>query len=147
MTRPKRELGEGERRERAKRRAFWGYNVAAGIVMFIGAAAFTFAFRDEALDPTVRTALLVGSNIFICVALLAIGIAFWRGVDELERADNLWAAGAAFFGLMFASLIFMSLAGADLIEATLPNFYDAQAIGAAIGATLAYFGRKIARRF
>lgn len=86
------DLPSGEARYRARRRAAWTtLGVLAGLGFVTG--LLTGFFEDELLAPgrTVPPALAWAGVLALAAAVIAGSWRYFRQVDELELADNLWA--------------------------------------------------------
>ena len=96
------QLGEGELRERARRRRFWtviGFIAAAGVITgFVsGALAGYNQVPPDQLWSVVPDGVAIG---FVVAALIAFNIGCWafvRSIDEVELVDNLWASTVGFY--------------------------------------------------
>ena len=95
------EMGVGERAERARRRKFWwlvggviGGSAIAGMVTgFVGAHRAASGQSPVAVEPVLAYAVAAA-----LIAAFSFGSwLFFRGVDEVEVADNLWSSMAGFY--------------------------------------------------
>ena len=102
MTGTAMQMGEGEFRERARRRRFWmviGGIAAAG--MITGFVSGVLAAYNQVPPDQVWASIPDGIAIgFVAVALIAFNIGCWafvRAIDEVELVDNLWGSTIGFF--------------------------------------------------
>jgi hypothetical protein len=138
------QLGEGERRERARRRRFWtviGGLLAAG--MLTGFVYGFFAAHNQVPPDQIWTSMPQGVAIgFVAVALIAFNIGCWafvRSIDEVELTDNLWGSTVAYYiyAMMFPA--WWALAKAGITPA--PNHWAIFFIALGAG-SVAYCWRK-----
>ncbi len=139
----RRELGPGERAERAKRLKF--YAVAAGlglpgfvIGVAIGRRAKTHGFGEGLLTPELAVALAV-------IYLLAVGVGAWlmhRNMDEHARTQQLWftAYGGAALVYVYPAW-FLLWRGGLLPEPHHLAMFLIFYAGALLGFTVRYFRR------
>lgn len=118
MTETTMQLGEGERRERARRRRFWtviGGILAAGMVT--GFVSGFFAGYNQVPPDQIWTSMPQSLAIgFVAVALIAFNIGCWafvRSIDEVELADNLWGSTVGYYvyAMLFPSWWALNNAG------------------------------------
>lgn len=98
------EMRPGEARHRARRRAVWTtLGLLAGLGFVTG--LLTGFFEEELLAPdrAVSPALAWAGVLALAGAVAAGSYYYYRQVDELELADNLWAC---LWGFYFYSLAF-----------------------------------------
>ena len=110
--------GEGERLESARRRRFWTVIVILNVIGLLIGFSFGYvsghrgiplAQAGEALPDGVVVALVAGG-----IAAFSYGCwAFFKTIDEVELADNLWASTASFYAyaVLFPSWWVFSQAG------------------------------------
>jgi hypothetical protein len=112
------QLGEGELRERARRRRFWtviGCIAAAG--MLTGFVSGFFAGYNQVPPDQVWASVPDGLAIgFVAAALIAFNIGCWafvRSIDEVELVDNLWGSTVGFYiyAMLFPAWWVLSEAG------------------------------------
>jgi len=101
------ERGEGERLLAARRRRFWGWLAALGVMGGIAGAVSGFITGHENLGMDAVTALPTAVKygiVALLVAAFLVGcLGYWRAIDELEIMDNLWSSTASYYA--FAILI------------------------------------------
>lgn len=138
------QMGEGELRERARRRRFW--TVIDGILaagMITGFVSGFFAGYNEVPPDEVWTSVPPSVAIgFVAVALIAFNIGCWafvRSIDEVELADNLWGSTVGYYvyAMLFPS--WWALNKAAVVAE--PNHWLIFAISLA-GGGVAYLWRK-----
>lgn len=101
-------MGEGERLHAQRRRRFW--TILGGLFVLGGVAGFASGFLagfNDARQGGWSAYLTVGT---IGIFVLAVGAAygswrFFKNVDEVEVADNLWSSLVGFYayGILFPS--------------------------------------------
>lgn len=104
----------GEARHSARRRRFW-----LAITLFVvlgGVAGFLLGLSERLSGAAIHATpeFTIAAVAVGIIALTALSIWFFRAVDELEVADNLWAS---LYGYYFYAAAFPSwwvLANADL---------------------------------
>lgn len=137
------ELGKGERLHAQRRRSFWTTIVWLAVLgAVIGFASGFFAAHADAKGEW-APAWTVGTTIAI-VAFAALAVygswRFFRSVDELELADNLWGS---LFGFYTYALLFPAWwAFAKLETVPEPDHWVIYAAAMAVG-ILTYFYRKL----
>lgn len=110
------EIGPGERRERQRRLWLWG---SCAAIMLVSATIgfFTgFTEPEEGWIPVLKTMpALVWAGVVLFNALFAWGSwVFFRYVDELELADNLWASMIGYYAYLMLFPFWWALARLDM---------------------------------
>lgn len=100
-------MGVGEQIERAQRRRFWltlGAIGATGIPLgfFIGFNAGHHDVGIEEAAAMIPPAMLALAAVAYALAMTVGTWLFNRSIDEVERADNLWASAAAYYAYVVA---------------------------------------------
>jgi hypothetical protein len=138
------QMGEGERRERARRRRFWAVIAGlAGAGLASGFVAGFLAGYNKVPPDQVWTAIPDG----IAIGLVAAGLivfnlgcwAFVRAIDEVELADNLWASTIGYYAYAMLFPAWWALNAAGVVAA--PNHWIIFAVSLASGG-LGYLWRK-----
>ncbi|MCL6697897.1 hypothetical protein LZ496_03750 [Sphingomonas sp. NSE70-1] len=144
MTGTAMQLGEGELRERARRRRFWtviGGILAAGMVT--GFVSGFFAGYNQVPPDQIWTSIPQGAAIgFVALALIAFNIGCWafvRAIDEVELTDNLWGSTVGYYVYAMLFPTWWALNKAGVVAE--PNHWLIFAISLA-GGGLAYAWRK-----
>lgn len=129
------ELHSGEQRHRARRRAFWSFSLAGIVIALPVGMSLGYLLRQGAEgDYSIAAAL-------IAVALAVAGfvwfsIGYYRRIDELDLADNLWAGFIALHVLLVAYPIWKML---ELLRLAPPPSPDLLWLGT-IGASFTAYG-------
>lgn len=133
----------GEERLRARRAKFWktilvfiGIGAVAG---FVTGLATGLAGKDNTMMPSLALLGVIAGNI----GLVVTSIWFYRSVDELEIADNLWASMIGFYVYAAALPSWWVLVEAGITPAI--NHW-AIYIASLAAATIVYLWRKLANR-
>ena len=136
------EPGTGERVHAEQRKRFWlilGWLALFGAI--VGFAAGLFGAYEDRIDfasPTGIAAIAVLTLLYLGIAVFG-SWRFFRSVDELELADNLWAS---LFGFYTYALIFPAWWVAGRLE-SIPEPDQWVLYLASVGvATVTYFFRK-----
>lgn len=133
----------GEDRLRARRAKFWKtivvFMIVAAVAGFVSGLTTGFTGKDITMIP----ALAVAGVIAGLVGFVALSVWFYRTVDELEVADNLWASMIGFYVYAAALPAWWALREAGVAPAI--NHW-AIYIASVAAATIVYLWRKIANR-
>lgn len=105
----------GEARHAAHRRRFWAK--IAGFMLFGAAIGFAggFASGYEGIDLLAMPGVVLAAVIAALVGFVALSVWFYRSVDELETADNLWGSLFGFYFYAAALPSWWALAQVDLV--------------------------------
>ncbi|MCY7338570.1 MAG: hypothetical protein LH465_01200 [Sphingomonas bacterium] len=101
------EQGEGERIEARRRRTFW---MSLGVLMIGGALAGLFTgiaaggsdLEPDAIWARVPQPLAVAITGALLIAFSYATWRFYKAIDEVELADNLWGSTASYY--LYATL-------------------------------------------
>ena len=138
------QMGEGELRERARRRRFWTViGGIAGIGLITGFVSGFFAGFNQVPPDQAWASMPDGLAIgLVAAALIAFNIGCWafvRSIDEVELADNLWASTIGYYAYCMLFPAWWALNKAGVMAE--PNHWSIFAASLAAGA-LSYFSRK-----
>lgn len=140
------DVGLGERRERDRRRRFWnilGALVGSGAIVDAIAGLLMARTNDGeqlvAIAPWQAWTLAILAN----AGFLYGCWTFYKSIDEVELADNLWGSTAGFYAY---AILYMTWTGLDIANAVPPPNHGAIFILSLVSATAAYLWRKWSAR-
>lgn len=132
----------GELRHRARRRSFWTFSLAGIALAFPVGIATGYLLRQgqEGTYSPVAALILIALSL---AAFVWFAIGYYRRVDELDFADNLWAAFIALHVLLVAYPVWKML---DILEMAPPPNAEQLWFGTIIACFVAYGWRKLRNR-
>lgn len=135
-------LSPGEQRHRQRRRAFWAYSVAGLAVALPVGMCIGYLLR-QGVDGVYSPAAALIAMAIATAAFVWFSIGYYRRLDELDLADNLWGAFIAVHVLLVG---FPTWAMLHILELTPAPSAEGLYFGT-IGATfLGYGWRKLRNR-
>ncbi len=132
----------GEQRLRERRRSFWTFSIAGMVVALPVGICIGYLLR-QGRDGVYSPAAALIAMAIATAAFVWFSIGYYRRIDELDLADNLWAAFIAIHALLIAypTWLMLSVLGLTPEPSAQGLFFGT------IGATfLAYGWRKFRNR-
>jgi len=89
----------GEERLRRRRWDFWTYSIA-GLAVALPVGLSVGYLMRKGVDGVYSPAAALGAMAIASAAFVWFSIGYYRRIDELDLADNMWAAFIAVHGLL-----------------------------------------------
>jgi len=135
--------GEGERLHARQRKRFW---LTMGLLLLIGFVAGIVGslIEDSETPRSATTAWLMAAGVVLVALIAAVASwKFFRTVDEVEVADNLWGSLVGYYAYLFALPVWWALWKLELVAE--PDHWLIY-FGSALLAVAIYVYRKLSLR-